>query len=180
MKQIILGKLSNVLNSGIDTEEKVLYLFVQIHKIRELDNESKSYLDFFRDWLVHEEITYKGATSFFLNRFEQYVSGGDAIKIAKDFISGENDFLKFNYLQTDLRVFLEDNSLPSNLTKDTRYWLRFVRLLVEILKECPIKCSSGKIDSLSFTEDNSRNICFRFHLRGRSDIVKIKYKIKGL
>ena len=180
MRQTILGKLSKLLNSGIETEEKTLYLLIQVHKLRELDGENKSYLGFFRDWLVHDEISHKNATDFFLNRFEQYVNSGDAKKIAQDFKSRESDFLKFNNLRTELRDFLVDNNLPSNLTEDTRYWLKFIKLLVEILKECPVKCKNGKIDILSLTEDSSGNICFRFHLRNRKDVVKIKLKIKGL
>lgn len=180
MRQIIIGKLAKVLNSGIDTEEKTLYLLVQVHKIRELDNESKSYLDFFRDWLVHDEISHKNATDFFVSRFEQYVNGVDNKKIARDFKSSESDFFKFINLKTELRCFLIANNLPSNLTDNTRYWLKFIRLLVEILKECPVKCKNGKIETLSLTEDGSGNICFRFHLRGRKDIIKIKLKIKGL
>ncbi|OGH12022.1 MAG: hypothetical protein A2857_03730 [Candidatus Levybacteria bacterium RIFCSPHIGHO2_01_FULL_36_15] len=180
MKKIILRKIVNLLNSGIDSEEKTLYLFVEIHKIRKLDGEVKSYLDFFRDWLVHDEISYKSSTDFFLNRFDKYISGSDAKKIAHDFVLHESDFFKFINLKTELRSFLLANNLPSNLTNDNNYWLRFVRVLVEILKECPVKSSSGKIDMLSLTEDNSGNICFRFHLRGREEVVKIKLKIKGL
>lgn len=180
MRQIILGKLSKLLNSGIDTEEKTLYLFVEIHKIRKLDGEVNSYLDFLRDWLVHDEISYKRSTDFFLNRFDQYVRSVDAKIIARDFILHEIDFFKFNNLRTELRSFLLTSNLPSNLTDDNNYWLRFVRVLVEILKECPVKSRDGKIDMFSLTEDTSGNICFRFHLRDRKEIVKIKLKIKGL
>lgn len=180
MKKLILEKLSKVLNSGINTEEKTLYLLVQIHKIRELDGENKSYLDFFRDWLVHNEISYKTATDFFLSKFERYVSGLDTKKIARNFISQESDFFKFINIKTELRNFFIVNNLPSNLTDDNSYWLRFVRLLVEILKECPVKCKIGIIDTLSLVEDKSGNICFRFHLRDRKAIIKIKLKIKGL
>lgn len=180
MKQIILEKLAKILNSGIDSEEKTVYLFVEIHKIRKLDSEAKSYLDFFRDWLVHDEISYKPATDFFLNKFEEHVSGLDTKKITHDFILQESDFFKFINLRTELRNFFVTNSLSSNLTDDNSYWLRFVRLLVEILKECPVLCENGKIDMLSLTEDSSGNICFRFHLRGRKEIIKIKLKIKGL
>lgn len=180
MRQIIFEKLAKVLNSGIDSEEKTLYLFVEIHKIRKLDSEVKSYLDFFRDWLVHDEISYKPSTDFFLNRFDQYVDDFDAKKIAHDFILHEKDFFKFIILKTELRNFFVANNLPSNLTDDNSYWLRFVRVVVEILKECPVKSKNGKIDTLFLTEDTSGNICFRFHLRGRKEVVKIKLKIKGL
>lgn len=180
MKQKILEKLTKVLNSGIDSEEKTLYLFVEIHKIRKLDGEDKSYLDFFRDWLVHDEISHKSATDFFLNKFKEHISGLDTKKIAQDFILHESDFFKFINLRTKLRNFFVTNSLPSNLTDDNNYWLRFVRLLVEILKECPVKCKNRKIDMLSLTEDSSGNICFRFHLKGRKEVIKIKLKIKGL
>jgi len=180
MKKIILRKIVNLLNSGIDSEEKTSYLFVEIHKIRKLDGEGKSYLDFFRDWLVHDEITSKLATDFFLNKFEQHVRGLDTKKIAHDFMSQEGDFFRFINLKTELRNFFITNNLPSNLTDDNSYWLTFVRLLVEILKECPVKCKVGKIDLLSLVEDKSKYICFRFHLRDRNELIKIKLKIKGL
>lgn len=180
MKNLILNKISKLLNSRIDTEAKTQYLLVQIHKVRKLDGESKSYLDFFRDWLVHDEISYRTATDFFLNRFEAYVVGNDAHRIAQDFKSNEGDFFKFISLKDELHSFLAANNLPTDLTDNIRYWLGFVRLLVEILKECPVKCANGRIDELTLTEDVSGNICFRFHLRGRRDISKVKLKIKGL
>lgn len=154
MRKIILEKLVKVFNSGIDSEEKTLYLFVEIHKIRKLDGEGKSCLDFFRDWLVHDEISYKPATDFFLNKFEQYVSGRDTKIISQDFKSRENDFFKFIKLKTELREFLIVNKLPSSLTDNASYWYKFIRLLVEILKESPIKCKNGKVDTLSLIEVN--------------------------
>lgn len=180
MKQIILDKLVNILNSGINTEEKTLYLIAQIRKIREQEGAKKTNLDFFRDWLLHNKLTSEKATKFFLNEFEKYVDNKDIKSIALDFKSREADFFKFNKLKIELREFLIGNKLPSDLTDDANHWFKFIKLLVEILKECPITSSGGKIDSLTLTEDNSENICFRFHLRDRKEVIKIKLKIKQI
>ena len=153
-------------------------MIAQIRKIREQNYEKKTNLDFFRDWLLHNKLTSEKTTKFFLDEFEQYIDDKDIKNIALDFKSRETDFFKFIKLKIELRNFLIVNKLPSSLTDNANYWFKFIKLLVEILKESSITCKKGKIDSLTLTEDHSGNICFRFHLKDRKEVVKIKLKIK--
>ncbi len=180
MRKVIIKKINNLLISHIDSEEKTQYLLVQIFKVQKLDGLPKSYIGFFRDWLVHEEISRKYTTDFFLNRFESYIVGSDAHKIAKEFILKERHFFEFSYLKNEIYNFLQANKLPTDLTDIRKNWLIFIRLLVEILKECPVKCKGGKIDHFNLIEDVRGNICFRFHLNDHKNIVRIKLKIKRI
>lgn len=182
MVEDIVNKISDELSRGIDSEPQVLYLLVEIRKIRQANlGNNKTFLDFYRDWACHVELTHNDAVDIFLNRFEILVDPNlTAHKIAKSFVSRFPSFFKLDELRKELRVFFKDKELTTELTDDGKKWYTFVKHLLGILKDCNIKRlgSNGKIEGLSLEVDNQGNAKFKFRLRGRRDLPVCKLKWK--
>ena len=182
MTEDIVSKISDELSKGIDSEPQVLYLLVEIRKIRQSSVRSrKTFLDFYRDWACHVELTHNDAVDIFLNRFEPLVNPNlSAHEIARNFINGFPSFFKLGELRNELRDFLRDKELTTDLTDDQQKWHIFVKHFFGILKDCSIKrpFSNGSIKELVLEVDNQGNSKFKFRLVGRRDcpICKLKWK----
>ncbi len=187
MVEDIVSKISGELSRGIDSEPQVLYLLVEIRKIRQANvdqanlGSSKTFLDFYRDWACHVELTHNDAVETFLNRFEVLVNPSlTAHEIARSFISHFPSFFKLDELRNELRGFFKDKELTTELTDDRGKWYTFVKHLLGILKNCSIKRlrSNGKIEELTLEVDGQGNAKFKFRLRGRKDcpVCKLKWK----
>lgn len=188
MTEDIVGKISNELSKGIDSEAQVLYLLVEIRKIRQANvsqggvRDPKTFLDFYRDWACHVELTHDNAVGMFLDRFEDLVDLNlTAHEIARSFIGHYPAFFRLDELRNELTVFLESEGLATDLTNDPRKWHTFARHLLGILKDCSVKRlrpTSEKIEELTLKVDDHGNAKFKFRLRGRRDrpICKLKWK----
>lgn len=181
MVKDIIYKISEELVRGIDSEPQVLYLLVEIRKIRQTKFKNKTFLDFYRDWACHVELTHNNAVNMFLNRFEILVDPNlTTCKIAKSFVSCFPSFFKFDELRKELRVFLKEERLTTELTDDRKKWYTFVKHLLGILKDCNMKRLdfNKKIEELSLEVDSQGNAKFKFHLRRRGDLPVCKLKWK--
>ncbi len=184
MKNIILKKISKLLKEGIDTEAKVVYFLAEIKKILDLTNDRTVFsLKIFRDWVLHSELTYPNTITYFSNKFEPYIDASLTSKeVAKAILSNQRNFFKLNKLKNDLGTFLKKNKMQTSIIDNGRYWIKFITLLLEILKECPIKINSLKIETLIITEDRKGISCYRFKLKNflsdKRNVIKIKLKIK--
>jgi hypothetical protein len=183
MKDAIIEKISKELESGIDTEAKVVYLLAEIRKILKLTNDRRISLIVFRDWALHSELTYPNTISYFSNKFEPYIDTSSNSKdVSRAILSNQREFLKLNEFKAELESFLKLYQLPTNIIDNNSYWIRFITLLLEILKDCPVKINSSKIENLTITEDKNGVNCYRFKLKtslsDNKNIIKIKIKIK--
>lgn len=187
MTEDIVRKISGQLSRGIDSEPQVLYLLVEIRKIRQANvdqanlRNSKTFLDFYRDWACHVELTHNDAVEIFLNRFEILVNPRlTAHEIARSFIGHFPSFFKLDELRKELRGFFKDKKLTTEVTDDREKWYTFAKHLLGILNDCSIKRSgsNGKIEELTLEVDDQGNAQFKFRLRGRRDcpICKLKWK----
>lgn len=183
MKDKILEKISKELKNGINTEAKVVYLLVEIKKILDLTNNRTASLKIFRDWALHSELTYQSTIAYFTNKFEPYIDVNSNSKdVGKAILTNQKNFFKLNELKTELGNFLKSNKLQTDIVDDTSYWIKFITLLLEVLKECPITINSLKIEKLTITEDKNGINCYRIKLKNylsdKKNIIKIKLKIK--
>lgn len=189
MRDNIVSKISNELSKGITSEAQVLYLLVEIRKVRQADDNQtiprgrKSFLDFYRDWVCHVELNYDNAVKTFLDRFELLVDSNLTEKeIARSFIDHYPSFFKFNELRSELRVFFENENITTELTDNMRKWHTFVKHLLGILKDCSIKrlsFTNEKIEELALKKvDDRGNAQFKFRLRERRNLVICKLKWK--
>ncbi len=182
MKDIILKKISKELESGIDTEAKVLYLLAEIRKILELSNYKGGVLYIFCNWVLHSKLDHKKTINYFSNKFEPCINNkSNSKEVEKNILSNHRDFFKLKELKIELYDFFIQKNLQHNLINNPSQWINFVKLLLEILKECPIIINSPEIKSLSLTEDRYGISCYSFLLKNKlsdkKNIIKIKIKI---
>lgn len=182
MRHLILEKIAKVLNSEIGTEAKTLYLLAEIRKVLNLDKKYPPNLSIFCNWALHSELNHNNTREYFLRKFESYIDNvTTGQKMAEKILSNQANFFKLNELKIDLEEFLKENNLPQNLTNTSSQWTGFIKLLLEILKECQITFDGDKIKKLSIIEDKNGKICYRLHLKNRSiskkNILKIKLTI---
>ena len=177
-RQLILKGLVNTLNSGIDTPEKVIYLLVEIKKLRELIDKQLAALDLYRDWVVHAELDHKGTTNKLIGKFDAFVKDNKNLRsISSEFIKYMPDFFTLNNLKNGMKEFLAVNELPSKLTDDKNCWDQFRKILLEILFECTINPPDGKIEELYLDKAKNNKYRFAFRLRGRRGKSIVKSKI---
>ena len=165
MKSAILSKLSQELNSGIDTEPKVLYLLAEIRKYidRCSESERNKYpnLYLYCNWVLHIKMDRTPAKRI-LNRFESVVSDTKDLKeISKIIIEQEKDFYSFVSLKEELKTFFERSGLPTTFINSSGRWFKFKKLLVEILIDCPLVNEGRKISKFSYEKGEDEQIRFR-------------------
>lgn len=182
MTSDIIRKISGELAKGICSEAQVLYLLVEIRKARQSNtHNSKTLLDFYRDWACHVELSHDNAVRIFLDRFEPLVDINlTAHQIAAKFLQTFPSFFKLDELRTELRDFFLNEGLSTALTDDSTKWFVFVKHLMSILKDCSIKrpeSSNGFIRELVLESDKDGESKFKFHIPGKAIAVcKLKWK----
>lgn len=182
MTKDIISKISDELNKGVESEAQVLYLLVEIRKARQANpNNSKTLLDFYRDWACHVELSHNNAVGMFLDKFEPLIDTNlDAHKIAAKFIQVFPAFFKLDELRVELRGFFHDERLSTGLTDDSTEWFVFAKHLMNILKDCSIKrqkSSKGLIRELILELDENGEPKYKFHIPGKATpVCKLKWK----
>jgi hypothetical protein len=169
-------------NSKFMEECEAVYLMVEVRKILDRDkNNLFEVLRFYCNWTLHVNLKNKKTTQFISKTFDQYIdpkkSGKD---IARKMKSNHADFFKLNDFKNELRKFFKDYDFPLNLTDENRNWVAFIKLFLEIIRECPVICieSSEKINKLELVKDKNGQYCYKFNLMhgGRPPVIKLKFK----
>lgn len=181
-KQAVIDKLKNFLNKHpIFSEEcEVIYLMVQIRKILDYKNSRCPYstLRFYCNWVLHNELSQERTTKLLSNMLESCIddkkSGHDNARNIKLYNS---DFFKLNTLKKEFRVFIEENTLPTDLLKNKNWW-EFAKLLLEIIKECIVYFVPTEISKLEVLKYSNREFGYKFSLSNNRDKPIIKLKLK--
>jgi len=138
MENEILTKLKKVLEESIDEESQVVYVMVQIRKLLERvgTNLNYSLLRFYCNWVLHPKINKLSVVRDTLNKIAEEHEKGDY---------GESglDFINFNSLKKQMEAFFEEKNLPMDLLEEKEKWRKFKKLLVNIIKDCPLEFESG-------------------------------------
>lgn len=130
-------------NHSTFTEKcEVVYLMVEIRKILDIDkNKLYQSLRFYCNWTLHVDLKNKSTTQFISKMFDRDIditkSGKD---IARKMKSNHPDFFKLNDFKDELKKFFEDYNLPLSLLNENINWINFIKLLLEIVEECPVIC----------------------------------------
>ncbi len=169
MQSDILTKISLLLDEGINTEPKALYLLAETRKYLEGCNQAErdnySNLYFYCNWVLHIRLTRSPAVAL-LNRFESRFSGiNDLNEIANIFKQEDKDFYYFVDLKNELRGFLTTKGLSTELTDSGRKWFNFKKLLFEILMDCSLVNNNGRVHSFSYERGRDKQIRFRVKIR---------------
>lgn len=73
----------------------------------------------------------------------------------------------FILLRRELKIFLENNYLPQNITNNAKKWERFLFLLLNIVIDCPLISTTGYVRECKFVKYSSKdNIICKLKLQG--------------
>ena len=175
----IIEKLDKELRRDIKEECQVVYILSRVRKILEIKNQNEKYklLKFYCNWTLHSKLDRKSTTVLLKNLFEQDI---DCKKVGKEnarlLISKHSDFFKLSNLRQELGGFIKDNDLQFDWI--TKNWSPFIKILLEIIKECPIIFDSDKLRQLELIKDDNGDYCYKFSITGsrHKPIVKLKFK----
>jgi hypothetical protein len=182
MEQInILKKLNNELNRDITDECQVVYILSLIRKMLEMKKQKEKYelLNFYCNWSLHSNLDQK--TKIISEMFDDHINNlEDANVIANRMKFNQVDFFKLHDLRDDLKKFTTEYDLSLGLLEKNNQWIEFVKLLLDVIEDCPIVCikSSKKIRNMELKKNKDGNYSYKFSLvdRKRKPIVKLKFK----
>jgi len=161
----IVKKLKKFLRiHPIFTEEcQVMYLLVEIRKV--LDQNKKSrypILRFYCDWSVHAE---KNRITKEIKKIMVDIYHNVKREIQKPMSRSSkaktNDFIYMKDLRVEMKKFLHEYKLLGLFTPDGNNWLEFIKLLVKILTEQPIRKPCSYIKMFEFLPATEGCVWFR-------------------
>lgn len=181
MTDDIVSKIVEELDKGIGSEAQVMYLLVEIQKLRVVSNDQKTILDFYRDWVCHIELKYPNAVSEFLDKFEPLVDVNlTAHEQSRVFIKQYPAFFKLDDLKMELKKYLAQKGISTELIDNNEKWYIFAKNLLGILKDCSVIRQGGgyKVKELKLEVEDSGYAKFKFDITGMRDspICKLKWK----
>jgi hypothetical protein len=174
----VIEKLNRELKKNIKDECQIIYILSRVRKILEINDQKGKYklLNLYCNWVLHNKLDRKNTTVLLADLFEQDIDcqkGGkeNAIRIK----SNHSNFFKLSSLKQELGNFFKDHNLSFDLSN--KNWLIFVRLLLEIIKDCPIIFSSNKLRQLELVKNNFGDFCYKFSINGSKykPIIKLKF-----
>ena len=180
----IIKKLNLELKKEIKDEARVVYIMSLIRKILDVEKNQKSkfkLLNFYCNWSLHVDLSRPKTTQVITDMLDRDI---DCSKSAHDIgvklNSNHADFFKLNDIKKEIDKFLADNDLPSTLTKKSKQWIKFVKLLLKIIEDCPVVCtkSSEKIKRMELQKNENDEYEYGFSLHSCSRKPKIKLKFK--
>lgn len=148
----IVEKLNTFLGEHAPFTEEchVLYLLVEIRKVLDRDSNRKyPILRFYCNWSVHTDKDSTQEMEMIMNDIYQDVK--DQVT-NPSLVSGKTKVIGFMYmedLQSEMTKFLQEYQLPISLTEKGN-WLEFIKLLVKILADQPIKNPCADIKQFAF------------------------------
>jgi len=182
MKVAILTKISQLLNEGVDTEPKALYLLAETRKYLEgcsqVEKDKYTNLYFYCNWALHIRLTRSPAVKI-LDRFGSRFSNTNGLKEMSDIFKKQGkDFYYFVDLKKELHSFLESSGLSTELADSGKKWFNFKKLLVEILMDCPLVNDRGKVRSFSYERGEDKQIRFRVEISEIRRLGSFKITLK--
>ena len=180
-----MEKIENELKKDMQEECQVVYILSRIRKILEADRAAQSVgaameyqlLWFYCNWVLHyvmdKDSTQKLLTQFFANCFDHEMNAKDYATMLKSKYPG---FFKLSILKSELNKFLVEHELSLDLLK--KNWGNFCKILLGIIKETPIRFTSGSLQEIELIRDMNGYYCYKFGLKGKraKPIVKLKLK----
>lgn len=178
-KEIIIEKLRKFLqnHSKFEEECEAIYLMVEIRKI--LDYKEKSYktLRFYCNWVLHKELSQEKTTKLLSDIFEPNVDlKKDGRENARNIKSIGKDFFMLKTFRKELGEFFKDHELPMDLLR--KNWWTFGKLLLEIIKDCPVYFVANKIRELKIEKNDDRSYSYKFSLINSKQKLVEKLKLK--
>lgn len=178
-KSTIIKKLREFLQNHpqFNEECEVVYLMVEIRKILEYGGNFYKTLRFYCNWVLHKELSQEKTTKLLSDIFEPNVDlKKSGRKNARNIKSIGRDFFMLKTFRKELGDFFKDHNLPMDLLE--KNWWTFGKLLLEIIKDCPVHFVANKIRELKIEKYDDRNYGYKFSLTSSRNKPVIKLKLK--
>lgn len=182
-KRIIIDKLESFLEKHLKFNEEceVTYLLAETRKIIEDEKEKYKTLYFYCCWTLHSKLNYNPTAEFLSEKFDKFIDFNKSKReIQRDLVKGQEDFFKLKDLNIELKKFLKNNELFSNIFKGNG-WNKFCKLFLENIMECKIdfgvKAKYCKISRFS-VEKSSQGYYYLFYLSNGMRIPRIELTFK--
>ncbi len=178
-REEIIGKLKTEISKKIINECQVVFILSRIRKILEIKNEKRKYkhINFYCNWVLHSKLDRRNTTDLLKDLFEKHIDSETTAKeIASILKNNQSNFFKLITIKEELINFFENYNLSvDNIINN---WKSFEKLLLGLIKECPVIFTSNKLKQLELTKDKNNNYCYKFTLSNYSTkpIIKLKYK----
>jgi hypothetical protein len=144
MEDALKEKLTRVLNSPIETEEQVVYFFVELRKLMERSKTLKDKyptVNLYCNWVVHTELDRSSLADEIVRKFDL----GYGQKQNPKIIAELNDLLTTERLKTELtRCLVEEFKLPAIDVSNLKKWNRFRHSLAMVITDCPLSIKVTK------------------------------------
>lgn len=177
MNKTFIDKLSDFLNRHplLTEESEVVFIMVQIRKILDCGKNPYRTLRFYSNWVLHKELSKEATVKLLIDTLGSGIdSKKDGRENARNLIASSSGFFMFNTFKNELKDFINEYSLPVNVLSNAN-WRNFRKLLLEIVKDCPVYFVPTEISSLRVTKDDARTFAYRFVLiNGRKPVIKVR------
>lgn len=155
MDASLLVAIRSLLASPIQRESEVVYFLVEVRKLIEPLDKRFPVLCFFCDWILHREMSWKGAKNV-LTIFDQYVTAirstnGKSMAEATRQLS---PLISFERLQEDLGLLLFEYHLDAQFVREVTRFVPFLSLYVDLVARCPLVVRGAGVNLVSI--DNIR------------------------
>lgn len=140
MKDAIVEKLTERLSVAPQTEAQVAYALVEIRKYLEREGKKDNFkeLVFFCDWVVHVELSGKGAQNA-LGILDERLATLDLSDLSNIGYSREmHRFIHFEVLLEELTQFLAETGMPDLWVRTPAHWATVKKLYAEIVRDCAL------------------------------------------
>ncbi len=163
-KTIFIDKLKDFLNRHqLLTEEcEVIFVMVQIRKILDFGGTPYRTLRFYSNWVLHKELDRVTTTKLLIDILGPEI---DSKKTRRDnvrnLILNKPDFFKVKTLKNELKNFINENTLPTNILSN-RNWRNFRKGVLESIRDCPVSFVPTEIESLRVEKINDKVFKYNF------------------
>jgi hypothetical protein len=168
MKDAIVDKIRNILDSGVDSECKVFYVLGEVRKLLEkYPPEVPPFaLILYCNWALHIDLSRPKTTSQFLSRVDKYVSS--VLEKEKADIVSDHDlfreFVFFDSFRAQLKALFTQYDLPTTVCDDEGFWHTFLEHYAGIIEDGSLSCDcDGKnmhlkqVSRVVFTKGRARD-----------------------
>jgi len=143
MKDAIVGKLERHLQKPFDDESWVVYLLAEVRKLREKQQWSPATpsLRMCCHWALHVDLTHPSTVSDFFEPIERWITHTVAgLTPSGSWTPAEEqrlfrDLLLLDAFRDELRVFLREFGLATDLCDDNARWLTFIGLYTLVIED---------------------------------------------
>lgn len=174
MEPELVTKIRHALKAGIETEQAVVYVLVEIRKLCDRAQYADPLLRVFCNWVAHTDLGNRGEGS---TEILKAVDDKVAIAREKGLALGSCPVFRFETFRQSLRTFLTEFKFPLELVTTEAVWRRFIMLYASVVGECPILYTASKVPLKHIASIELRNRRkWRIEIKGLP-VTRLQWKL---